>query len=137
MLSMVDPALGALQREINKRKRGAPNAVAVAAARDVLDRAGLAAPTPESIAAGVTFQLVVMPAGQMPVVNGNAQQQIEPAMVPGAPGVVLRIGGGRPTAATEDRLTSSGGNTTVPARETLSVHLKSGAVNGTDDDRAS
>lgn len=60
---MVDPALAALLRE-TKRKTNAPNGVAVAAARDILDRAGLAAAPPESASAGTVINLVVMASGQ-------------------------------------------------------------------------
>ena len=63
LLAMVDPALAALLRE-TKRKTNAPNGVAVAAARDILDRAGLAAAPPESASAGTVINLVVMASGQ-------------------------------------------------------------------------
>jgi len=43
LLALVDPALAALGRAV--RSRATPSAVQIAAARDILDRAGLAAPT--------------------------------------------------------------------------------------------
>ena len=61
---MVDPALAALLRE-TQRKTDTPNGVAVAAARDILDRAGLAAAPPPPASTGTTIQLVVMHAGQV------------------------------------------------------------------------
>jgi hypothetical protein len=46
LLALVDPALAAMAREL-KRKTKAPNAAAIQAARDILDRAGLKQPDGE------------------------------------------------------------------------------------------
>lgn len=48
LLALVDPALATLSRAV--RSRGKPGAVQIAAARDILDRAGLAAPTKSELA---------------------------------------------------------------------------------------
>jgi hypothetical protein len=66
LLALVDPALGTLARGVSSRRRGIPTATEIAAARDILDRAGLAAERPASETAGVTIQLVVLPAGADP-----------------------------------------------------------------------
>jgi hypothetical protein len=64
LLALVDPALATLARAVNSRRQ--PTAVEISAAKDILDRAGLAAERPASEAAGVTIQLAVLPAGADP-----------------------------------------------------------------------
>jgi hypothetical protein len=58
LLELVDPALATLERAV--RQKGKPDAVAIAAAREILDRAGLAA---EETKQATTIQLVVGMAG--------------------------------------------------------------------------
>ena len=62
ILELVSPALATLARAV--KRRGQPTAVEISAARDILDRAGLAAAPPEQASSGTTIQLVVMHAGQ-------------------------------------------------------------------------
>lgn len=93
ILDLVDPALGTLGRGVAKR-RGIPTPTEIAAARDILDRAGLAAAPPEAAGAGVTFQLVVMPAGARAL---RESQELTPALVPGAPAPAIS-GNAQPVA---------------------------------------
>jgi hypothetical protein len=60
LLALVNPALATLARGVAKRK-GLPEAVEIAAAREILDRAGLAAEIQTSGATSI--QLVVVAAG--------------------------------------------------------------------------
>jgi hypothetical protein len=58
ILALVDPALATLHRAV--KGKGVPNAVAIAAAREILDRAGLTAEKPsEQSAAPVAIQVIV------------------------------------------------------------------------------
>ena len=59
LLSMVDPALGTLARAVQKRK-GIPGPTEIAAAREILSRAGIGEqPAEQTTSAGVTVVLNV------------------------------------------------------------------------------
>jgi hypothetical protein len=65
LLALVDPALATLARAVNSKRQ--PTAVEISAAKDILDRAGLAAERPaDGAATAPTIQLVVLPAGADP-----------------------------------------------------------------------
>jgi hypothetical protein len=64
ILALVDPALATMARAVNSKRKGEPSAVEISAARDILDRAGLAAKDAEG--AGTSIRVVVMPAGHAP-----------------------------------------------------------------------
>lgn len=62
LLAMVEPAIKVLAAAMRDQKH--QPGIALAAARDVLDRAGLMAEAAEATGGGTTFQLVLMQAGQ-------------------------------------------------------------------------
>jgi hypothetical protein len=64
LLALVDPALGVLARAIKPRRK--LDNLALAASRDVLDRAGIGERPVEATGAGVSIQLMVVPAGADP-----------------------------------------------------------------------
>jgi hypothetical protein len=61
ILALVDPALATLARAVNGK--GQPTAVEISAAKDILDRAGLAEKEAEGGGA-TTIELVLVQAGQ-------------------------------------------------------------------------
>jgi hypothetical protein len=64
LLALVDPALGVLARAIKPHRK--LDSLALAASKDVLDRAGIGERPAEATGASVSIQLVVVPAGADP-----------------------------------------------------------------------